>query len=124
MPIVMRKSPQESIPGGQIGGRPRRRGGLGSIYFRSQCRTQAGGDFILHREQVVDVPVISSGPQLLTLFGGYQLGCDAYLGAGAPHRTLDQIGCVNFPRDETRTEVFSLERERRVSAQDPKKSLQ
>jgi len=61
---------------------------------------------------------------LLAFFGRYQLRGDANLGTGAPYRTLDKIGCVNLACDQPCAQVFALERERRIPAENPKERLQ
>ncbi len=70
--IIVGKPLQELIPGGQI---LRRRPGWGgsfrTIDLRGYRGGQAGGDLILHREQIADVPVISAVPYLLAALRRY-----------------------------------------------------
>ncbi len=61
---------------------------------------------------------------MLAALGSDQFGGDANLGSGTPHRSLDQIGGVDFACDQARTHVLALEREGRIAAQHPKEGLQ
>src|SRR6516162_5731546 len=83
-----------------------------------------GDLFVLQREQIAHVPVISAGPELLAVFRCDQLGGDAYLRPRAPDRTLDQIGRNDLARDQARAQGFALERERRASAEHAIEGLQ
>ena len=61
--IIMGKPLQEPIPGGQIFRRgPGWGGSFRAIDFRGYRGGETGGDLILHRKEIADVPVVSAVP--------------------------------------------------------------
>ena len=124
LPVVVRQPLEEAVPGGHVGREPRRRRGFGPDDLGGDGGGQVGRDLVLHREEIADVAVVAAGPELLAGLRRDQLGGDADLGSGAPHRTLDQIGGVDLPRDQAGADVVALEGEGRVAAQHAIEGLQ
>ncbi|MBA7648072.1 hypothetical protein ES703_55852 [subsurface metagenome] len=121
----MREPAQETVPRGEVG----RCGASGRRCFcpenlRCECRRKAGRELVLQREQIVDVAVVAAGPQLRAILGRDQLGYDAHLRSGTPHRALDQIGCVDLACDQARAQLPALEGKGRAAAQHPVERLQ
>ena len=104
--------------------RARRRGGFGPVDLGRDRRREAGGEFVLHGEQVADVAVEPAGPQLFAGLGRDQLGGDADLVGGASHRALDQVARVDLARDQARAHIPALVGEGRIAAQHPIERLQ
>ena len=61
-PIVVRQSLEEAIPGGDVRRDDRARRGGFCPEISGPGGGQLGRDLVLHREQIADVPVVSTGP--------------------------------------------------------------
>src|SRR5262249_3678781 len=73
-----------------------------------------GGDFVLHREDVAQLPVIPLTPYVPAVGGGNQLGRDAQPLSRAPDTTLEHMGDIQRLRDPPDIFLFTAERESRA----------
>ena len=70
------------------------------------------GNLVLHRENVIERPVIGLRPQVRAVGGADQLRGNAQLVAGLAHTAFQHMGDVQLLRDLSDLDVLALESER------------
>src|SRR5262249_49319351 len=83
--------------------------------FEAKRHLQRGGnggcDIFLNGENPLHLAVIALTPEMRTVVGPDELGCDTDLVAILAHRTFDQISGAQGSADGTHVSVFALELE-------------
>ncbi len=115
------------VPGQQVGlvgvggdvvvgsrGRPRLSGRFADD-LRKQRRRDLCGNFVLHRENIVQVAIVGVRPQVKAVVDTNQLRRDPHPVATLAHRPLEDMINIQAAPDLANLEFFALERKRRCS---------
>src|SRR6185295_6509294 len=89
--------------------------------FQLQCRNDRLRDFVLQRENVVELAIVALGPHMTARSAIDQLGGDANATAGLAHAALEQMAHLELPRSLWRIDMLALEREGGVARGDPER---
>src|SRR5215475_10105599 len=72
-------------------------------------------NFVLYREDIIEIAIIALGPQVVAELCVDQLRCDPDAIASFAHAALDDVSDTKLPREMTDIDWLALESERRVA---------
>jgi hypothetical protein len=89
--------------------------------FQLERRNDRLRDFVLQRENVVEVAVVALGPDVAASRAIDKLSSDPDTAARFAHAAFEQVAHLELPRDLRRIDVLALEREGGVARGDPER---
>ena len=104
---------QIGVVGLGIGGSVRPGSRAPPIELQLQCRDDGGGDLVLDREHVLELPIEGLGPERLTGVGADQLSRDPQVIAGAANAAFEDVRHFEFRGNRRNVVGLTLEGERR-----------